>query len=381
MSYRKIDTNKYKIEVETTVKGKRRRKSKTVTTKLKGKDLEYFISDIEKELYNIINDDVKYDFAGYTFEEFARYVIDSSKVTQRTIDSYNQYLRNRTADFFTGMKLVDIKTYHLQEFIDYLEKEISPKTGKPLSSKTIYHYRNLLRLIFNKAKTMDIIRNNPMAGVDMPKMDNSLKRDYYTVEEVEEFIGYLEKFGDIRYLAFFALQVYTGARPSEMYGLKWDKLDLDKGIITIDSALVKTTEGYVFKETKTNDVRTMQLSPYLISKLSDLKLYEGTKHTDFSGKFVFTNPEGNHMHESSFSKYLRKFSKKYNLKYVTPYGLRHTTGTLLVAEGVPMVNVAKILGHSSTNTTSKYVHPLDSVNDKAMDILTDVTTPKLRLVK
>lgn len=48
MSYRKLENNKYRVEVEKQVNGKRRRKSQIVYTNLKGKDLDFFIADKEK---------------------------------------------------------------------------------------------------------------------------------------------------------------------------------------------------------------------------------------------------------------------------------------------------------------------------------------------
>lgn len=57
-------------------------------------------------------------------------------------------------------------------------------------------------------------------------------------------------------------------RPSEIRALTWSKIDLNRKTVLIDQAIVKTNKnGYITKNTKTNDIRINELSSYLIALL------------------------------------------------------------------------------------------------------------------
>ena len=74
-----------------------------------------------------------------------------------------------------------------------------------------------------------------------------------------------------------------------------------------------------------------------------------------------------------------KFLKKNNLDYITLYGLRHTSATLLAYNNIPMINIAKHMGHTNTRTTETYVHAAEEIDKQVNDIFEDIskTTPKL----
>lgn len=380
MSYRKIGKNKYFIEVEKTINKKRKRKTKTITTPATGKDLDFLIMSIEKELIESIQSNIEPDIQDANFKTISDLFLAQSQATQRTKDSYEQLLRLRTLDFFGHMTFTEIKKHDIISFISSLKSEISKKTGKPLSPKTIKHYRNLLQVIFNYAKDeLEIIEKNPVAGVKIPTVSGEIKRDFLESDQVQETILKLSKYGDLKYFVFFILEVYTGCRPSELYGLKWEKIDFKSGIITINEALVKTKKGYIQKTTKSKDCRKQKLSPYILMKLNELKEIEAYKYPgkDQANQYVFTNDQGLHLGQAAFKEYFRRFCQKQGIKYVPPYSLRHTSGTLLSESSIPLKSIGSHLGHTNQSTTEKYVHATKKIDDQIEEILTSVTTPKI----
>ena len=56
----------------------------------------------------------------------------------------------------------------------------------------------------------------------------------------------------------------------------------------------------------------------------------------------------------NLSKALRTFREKYELEYLTPYGLRHSFATFLSEQGMRDVVLMKLMGHSDFSTTQKY---------------------------
>lgn len=377
MSWKKIGKDKYKMDVERQVNGRRKRKVKTYTTDLKGRDLTRFLQVKENELYDLLGQsDEAIDYGEITYEDFAALFISSRAVEGKTVDFYEDCLYGHCLDYFRGAKIKSILRADVVAFVKKLQAYISKRTGRPLAPKTIKHHRDCLRALFNHAIYLEIIDKNPADHIKLDPVPNQVKGRYYEPEDVDRLLSTLESEGDYKYYVFFVLQLYTGCRPSEMYGLTWDKIDFDRGIITIDQALVKSkSSGYVIKSTKAHDVRTKPIPAYIevmLKKLQSISL--GV--TDY----VFTNADGGHLGERAFREYLRHFCDRHGLPYIPPYGIRHTAGTLLAARGIPIANVAKQLGHASTQTTTKYIHATQSVDEEAENILAEIVKPKLRII-
>jgi integrase len=65
--------------------------------------------------------------------------------------------------------------------------------------------------------------------------------------------------------------------------------------------------------------------------------------------------------------HFRGVLKKAELPAIRFHDLRHTAATLMLADGVPMVTVSKILGHSSPAITATiYAHALDESKSVAI---------------
>lgn len=379
MSWRKIGKNKYKLDVERQVDGERKRKTKTYNTDLKGRDLNRFMQARENEIYDLLGEpDEVIDYSEVTYRQFVDIFIGSRDVEGKSVDFYGYCLYGHCLDYFKDKKIKTIKRADVVDFIKKLREYISPRTKEPLKPKTIKHHRDCLRVLFNHAKYLEILEANPADYIKIDPVPNQVKGRYYEPEDVDRLISTLESEGDYKYYVFFILQLYTGCRPSEIYGLTWDKIDFKRELITIDQALVKSKSagGYVLKSTKAHDVRIKTLPgsiAMMLKKLKEISL--GV--TDY----VFTNADGNHLGERAFREYLKRFCKKHDLPYLPPYAIRHTTGTLLAAKRIPVANVAKQLGHASTQTTSKYIHATKSVDEEAENILADTVRPKMRIAK
>ena len=59
------------------------------------------------------------------------------------------------------------------------------------------------------------------------------------------------------------------------------------------------------------------------------------------------------------------------LEHLTPHALRHTFAKALVDRGVPIDQVAKLLGHSNLNTTRIYTEPNERDLEKAVNMLVE----------
>lgn len=81
-------------------------------------------------------------------------------------------------------------------------------------------------------------------------------------------------------------------------------------------------------------------------------------------------------------------SERCQIKNVNPHALRHTLATRLVEEKVPLNIVQGILGHSSIETTRKYLHKNEEIEREAIESMSSrlsmeslLNTPQLNGAK
>lgn len=140
-----------------------------------------------------------------------------------------------------------------------------------LSEKTIKHHYALLSSILTTAVRWQIIDSNPASKIPTPKVKKH-KPNYYTKEQIILLLSKLEK-EEIKHKAIIYTEIDTGIRLSELVGIKWADLDIEKKQLTIDSER-QYVPGYgIFeKPPKTESgERTITLSTTTINILNQYK--------------------------------------------------------------------------------------------------------------
>ena len=61
-----------------------------------------------------------------------------------------------------------------------------------------------------------------------------------------------------------------------------------------------------------------------------------------------------------------------NIPYKKFHALRHTYATQLIKNGVDLLTVSRLLGHSSIKTTEVYAHTLEETKIEAVQSLNDM---------
>jgi integrase len=79
---------------------------------------------------------------------------------------------------------------------------------------------------------------------------------------------------------------------------------------------------------------------------------------------------GSWLEYDAFRKYLRILSTKVLNRKITPHALRHTATSLLIADGVPIEVVSRMLGHKNSQITKEiYFHITQELQKADNDIL------------
>ena len=144
-------------------------------------------------------------FAEYYFEKYRK-----RKVSEKTYENDKYRYKNHLQPRFGGMEISEITPYECQEFLDSYEKQGKHKTTRELYS--------LLNCIFKMAMAHGIIERNPLAVVIVLKYEE--KHGKALTKEEEKLL--LEKSKGTKYQQIFALSLYTGLRPNELFTAKID---------------------------------------------------------------------------------------------------------------------------------------------------------------
>lgn len=133
------------------------------------------------------------------------------------------------------------------------------------------------------------------------------------------------------------LSINTGLRRGEIFSLRWENVNLERALITI--------EGSYAKSGKTRHI------PLNSEALSILKAW--SKQTD-NHNLVFHNKNG--LRFDNIKKGWTNILTAANIKNFRWHDLRHHFASRLVMAGVDLNTVRELLGHSDMDMTLRYAH-------------------------
>ena len=337
------------------------------------KEIENFIEAFEEEARSD-NPTVRFD--KITFKDFCPKYLELKKtvLSPNSYAFYETIINTELIPKFGKMKLREIKTYHIQEFIQYLTTEKKHRNGEAggISPSTVRRYATVLRSILSLAYQLEYTDNDAGASkrIIFPKVE-TCEVEVYTEEEVRVIFSALDA-EPINIRALVELAIFTGMRRGEIVGLKWSDIDFENQSLSIKRSIYKPKDGKALeKEPKSkSSIRTISLPEHLIKTLLEYKLHQD-RHISFMGEawnkldYVFTEEDGLVMNPQTPTRQFSNFLKRHNIRHLKFHGLRHTSATMLLANGCDIKTVSSRLGHADLETTGIYLHALESTDRKA----------------
>lgn len=293
---------------------------------------------------------------------------------RNTTYNFLYHLRTRVYGAIGSTSMDKITVRQLQEFINSLSREgANEVNGNPLSPKTVRHVMTLISDIFGYAVRMGIVESNPCSRVILPKLNKKEKR-IYTVEETVRLMELLQS-EPVKYRAFFYLMIYSGCRRGEILGLEWGDIDFSDCVVNIRRTSCYTPSCGVYTDTTKTEQskRSLKIPRQVTDILEELKVYQERQADIFGDKWVdsgrlFTKENGEPQHPNTSYHWLEKFCKRNGLPFYGLHSFRHLFASLLVNNGVDIVTVSGVLGHSSVSTTGNiYCHMLSEARARASD--------------
>ena len=321
-------------------------------------------------------------------ETYAKPVIRPS-----TYDSYRQLIDTHIKPGLGHIPLQKLQPYHIQQFYnERMTAKRQPKTipkdeneAKELMEKmptlspaTVKHMHVVLNQALKQAERERRIITNPANAVKPPKITRQ-EAAYLDAEQINKF---LEEISKDRWYTVFLFAFGTGMRLGEVCALRWENVDLEKGIVRVRESVrrVKNDDPagpktlLLIQPPKTEKgKRTIPLPEGVLMELKkhkerqeNLKLHIGKMYNEQG--LVFTWENGRMIDPSYLSKYFRQVADKLGFKEVTFHNLRHSYASALLATGEHPKVVQELLGHSQVGVTLDiYSHVSPDLKERAAE--------------
>ena len=255
-------------------------------------------------------------------------------------------------EYFGGRELRSITHADLVQF--RLQRLGTPtRHGTPRKIATVNRELALLHRLFTVAAQNRWVPISPFhEGESL--MDASAETKRQTIPTDADFARLLAACCDGRahIKPIVLLLADSGCRLGEALSLEWTDVDLGKGFLTLKS-----------QNTKTEQQRTVVLSPRAVAALSELK-GKGEDRLVFSGI-------------RSIKGAWKKACEIAGIEGLRIHDLRHYHATRLVAAGVPLTVVARQLGHATPTTTYRYVNQSSEALEQLREVQEQIGRARL----
>lgn len=299
----------------------------------------------------------------------------SHQMAYSTEQSYRSTSDCHLMPKWRDVKLCDINLLEVGRWVKEMEK---PKRGaKPKSVWTIRAALMLFKTTLNAAKFAKRIDVSPAEHTPYPDLPTAMER-YLTPDEVEGIAFHLD---GLNSLILWTL-VQTGMRPSELGGLHWRRLDLERGTIQIVEKFDQKA-GVIDPLPKDNEQRSVPLPEDLVMMLRRYRDHAaperqeacGIRHSAGRciGDLVFRGARMAPFRSNEWSKgpWKRALLASGFEGHARPYDLRHTYASWLLQQGVHLAELARMMGHSDWEVTKKYAHLSEQGYDTVRQAITD----------
>ncbi|MEA0554617.1 site-specific integrase [Lysinibacillus irui] len=364
-------------------KGRYPRETKTITIeeKMTPKQLKEFLdreylkfkNEVLSGNYVKVEKILFKDFAEQWEKDFA------STLALTTYGNHQRKLELHINPIIGHMPMDQINAFHLMSVV----RDMKRYDGKdePVTYHSKQDVYRTLKSIFKYAVKWNVLSNNPMDGVEKPRPsdtdDVDKEMQIYEEDEIETLMYMLQSEPEL-WRMMFTLALAAGLRKGELLGLEWKDVDFENQQIYIHQSIVLTKQGPHIKATKTKKSKRYVTLPE--SVMEELKAYrihwakeklkKGGKWIEQDREWLFHSFDGTHLYPTSPSKHWKNFIDGHNFKYIRLHDLRHTSASLLIAQGVHAKIISERLGHADISVTmNTYGHAFKSADRAAADKL------------
>ncbi len=265
-----------------------------------------------------------------TVAEYAGEWLGQLQVKPSTKAMYDSLVRNQLGTVGT-MRLTRVAPPDIRALLD-------ERTREGYSGRTRRGILDVLRMIFRLAEHDGLVERNPAQTVTAPRID-AKDPVHLTAEQARKF---LDAARDDSLYSLYAVALATGLRRGELLALTWREVDLGNANVVIRRG--KTAAA----------ARSVPLPGFAAVALRVLERRPGSIWP-YSPSYV--------------TRHVAVICKRAGVPRIGMHGLRHSTASILLAEGVDPMVIRQILGHTRVSMTSHYARSEEPMRREALERL------------
>lgn len=286
--------------------------------------------------------------------------VSKNRVKESTMSNYRMKVERHITPYFGAVNAAMLKAKSVYSFIE-------KKLQEGLSARYVCDILTILKSIFRYA-CREYRINNVIDGIVIPKKSKP-EIKILSKEEKHSLMLYVNNNRNLSTVGV-ALSLYTGLRIGELCALKWENVDIEKRILTVNHTIQRiqdyggsTKTKLIITEPKSHSSkREIPIPDCLIPMLREMK--------GKSDSFVLTGT--NKPIEPRTMQYrFKRILNNVKLPSYKFHSLRHAFASEAVELGFDVKTLSEILGHSSVQVTlDRYVHSSFMHKRDCMNLLT-----------
>lgn len=266
------------------------------------------------------------------------------RVSSGTVSTYEQRARVHLIPRFGDIKVRSLTSEMVQGMVDDLEdREYAPATIQGI----------VIVLHAALSRVRKQVGANVVDDVELPAIE-PVRKATWSMAEVGKVLDALR--GKVQWRAMYALMVSSGMRPGEIVALRWDDVDLVRGVVHVRRTRTRDEGGKITigTTTKGRRDRAVAIGPGAVEALrahrEDQDKRRGEASVWRAGSAVFDSAKGS-MSYSTWNEYHKEMVERVGVTPITLHGVRHTMATIMMEKNVHPKVVSEMLGHATVGMT------------------------------
>ncbi|MGC2238644.1 MAG: tyrosine-type recombinase/integrase [Pyrinomonadaceae bacterium] len=154
------------------------------------------------------------------------------KTREQTAKNYAWLMGKYVRPTLGAKRLSNISTLDVQKLWNQMME-------KGLTPRTVRYTNTILKYAFRQAIQWSFLSKNPCEFCVLPR---DIKKERLCLSP-EQTIKFLKTAKDSKHFCLFLLAIETGLRPSEFLGLKWQDINFEKAVLSVQRTLLELPKG------------------------------------------------------------------------------------------------------------------------------------------
>jgi integrase len=307
-------------------------------------------------------------------KDYARYWLQTRKgvVGGSTLTNYEDMIERHFIpamgkDLVSELKPVHFIGYRTARLKGHKAVQAAGNARQKLAPNTVRNHLRVLSQILELAVGDGLLAKNPMAKVDLPKVEGA-ETEVLTEKEVVALLGAVKP----EYRLLTLLLVQTGMRIGEAMALRWT--DYQPPMLKVQRTLRRKENGSfgTGSPKSSSGVRDLKLSGSLQEQLDEHRALQAQSRQTNPKGLIFPNSDGGWIGPDNYRRRVFKpaLTSAKITKPVRVHDLRHTHASLAIQQNVNPKVLSYRLGHATVGfTLDVYGHLYDAKDGHATDVL------------